>query len=334
MLLEAVKVGAGDNKAAGRWRLNSGSEMVLTVGSLSKKPVRVVVDFATAKFKGDRVVALHDHADDSVIGFWDRPDISSKGIEADLHLMEAQNEMEANVLAKAIQVGAMARAGVPIQVSIGAHPGKGGQYEKIGDEETVECNGRKYSGSGDCPLYILRGALIEEGSIVTFGADSETGRIAATRHVTPVKKEHTMSDKLKAALSKYAEKYHGLVARCVADDLDDSATASKIHASELTEKDSEITALKASLTALEAKVTELSTSLAAKATSQETSDKVKAAAKSSDKAIEFTDKGEGDKFEPKTLTEAMNGMIKAGRKERGFALRAVAINEYPNVDRK
>jgi len=228
--------------------------MVLTVPSLGKRPVRVVIDLATAKFSGDKVVALYGHEEEKVVGFWNRGNISSIGIEADFHVIEPVNSMEANVLPEAVIVKAIARSGVPIQSSVGAAPGKEGFYDLIGADSKVQCNGREYNGAGDMSLYVLRAADIFEGSFVTFGADSETGRVAAHRHTPVKKKEIPMSDKLKALLGKYPEKYHGLVARCVAEEHDEATITNKIHASELADVNKEVETLRASNIILQAEL--------------------------------------------------------------------------------
>ncbi len=275
MLFEATRVGDGDAKSSGRWRMNSGSEMVLTVKSLSKKPIRAVIDFASAKFKGDKIVSLYGHDDEKVVGFWNKGIIDSAGIEADLNLVVPQNSMEAEVLPEAVAVNAMTRAGVPIQVSVGASPGPDGSWEKVKKGETITCNGREYHGAkddSDLDLYILRGGEVFEGSICTFGADSHTGRIAAKKSHSipsldnPGEQEATMSDKLKKLLGDHPEKYHGLVARCVAEDMDEATISQKIRAEEDKVKDDEIKALKAQVSTLTAEKTALEEAAAATGT--------------------------------------------------------------------
>lgn len=325
MIFTAERIGDGENEAAGRWRLNSGSEMILTVPALNKKPIRAVIDIASAKMKNgqDRIVALYGHDDEKVIGFWDKG-VFAQNIEADLHLIKPKDEMEANVLRESVAVAAMARSGVPIQVSVGAEPGTSGKWKYIPPGEKISCNGREYCGDGELPLYVLESGEVYEASIVTFGADSVTGRIAARLHLPVFKEEAPMSDKLKALLGKFAQKHHGLVARCVAESEDEAVITSKVHAAELAEKDAEIAALKAENEALKAKKTE---------EVKATDDKVKAAAKAADRGVTFSEKTEEKTDEPKTLTAAMTAMQAAGAKERGFALRAAALAKYPNVQR-
>lgn len=62
--------GTSSQERQGRWRLNAGSEMIVSVNGLNKdKPIRLVVDLATCKPKNEKVVALSDHDSSQIIGY-------------------------------------------------------------------------------------------------------------------------------------------------------------------------------------------------------------------------------------------------------------------------
>lgn len=344
LLANAERTGDGPENSAGRWRLNAGSEMYLTVPGLnSGKTIRVVLDVSSAKFAAKRIVALSEHEGRHVIGFWDNPAFigAAGSVEGDLHMVRPSSQEEAQVLAEAVRLNALIKANVPIQTSIGAEAGPDGEFELVPAGKSIEINGRKYEGGGETPLYILRGGLITEASVVTFGADAETGRLAARKpeSTTPLTKETPMSDKLKALLSIHAEKHHGLVARCVAEGLDEVAINNKVHAAELDDKDKQIEALKASLATCESTILDLKSKVKAddynqgekdKKSQQEATEKLQQMA-----AAKQPEHGGEKKHEntPTTVTEAMKAAIAAGRKERGFELRAALLRENPNLQR-
>jgi hypothetical protein len=343
LLANAEKAGDGPENSSGRWRLNAGSEMYLNVGSLNDgKTVRVVLDVGSARFAAKRIVALSEHEGRHVIGYWDNPGFvgASGSVEGDLHMVRPSSQEEAAVLAEAVRLNALIKANVPIQTSIGAEAGPDGTFELVPAGKSVEINGRKYDGGGDTPLYILRGGLITEASVVTFGADAETGRLAAKKPESPTQstKETPMSDKLKALLGKYAEKHHGLVARCVAEGADETVIATKVHAAESDEKDKQIESLKASLTLAENTINDLKSKV--KADDYNQGDKDKTAQQDATQKLQQMaaskqpEHGE-KKVEPTetTVSGAIKAAIAAGAKERGFELRAKVLAANPNLQR-
>ena len=80
---------------------------------------------------------------------------------------------------------ALAKAGVPLQASIGADVGS---IENIAAGASVTVNGREFAG----PISVARGAVLRETSVVLFGADGQTSAAIAAEanEVSP------MSDKL------------------------------------------------------------------------------------------------------------------------------------------
>ena len=330
----------------GRWKLNAGSEMIVAVQGINKgEPIRLVLDLAACKPKNAKIHALSDHDNTKVIGYWDNFECVTGGIYADLHLVQPKDAVEAEVLPEAVRTNAMIRSGVPIQVSVGADAGANGTWELA--EGKVSVNGREYDGSGDIPLYILRGGELFESSIVPFGADDQTGRLAAKKHQNPVNSETSMSDSLKVLLGKFAEKHHGLVARCVAEGADEAAITAKVHASDMDEKDKALKAASDKIAGLEAELAKCKAESEAKASDyaqrgnesqeRESVQKMQLAAGST-QTVKFgsTDK-DGKKVEAtsaKTMTEAMKVIAAAHPELKGFALRKAARAAFPNAEEK
>ena len=299
----------------GRWRLNAGSLMTLPVPGLNDdkngapQPVNLIVDLEGVTFARSRVPALSGHDSSQIIGYWDTPDIVRagsfcEGIEADLHFVIPRDDHEREIFREASRLKALSEQGVPLQVSVGIEPGPDGEWEKVTDASVV-VNGRTYMNDSEYPLFILRNGRVFESSMCTFGADSETGRVAASKP-TPVIKEHTMSDRLKVLLSKHAEAHHGLIARCVAKDESDADIVQKIHSAELQAKDSEITKLQARLKASEDDI-----EAKAKAKAEDDEDEAKAKAKA--KAEDEDEDEDEDCKEDKTKAKAKAGSTKAVR---------------------
>lgn len=373
------RVGDGDPKSHGRWRLNSGSEMLQAIkgvsaeekdGSLS--PVRVVLDLASARFANDRITALsaHETGSKDIIGYWDRGDISSRGVEMDLHLIDTSDDSNKLLFQEAARLGALIKAGVPVEVSVSAEPADASGWEKVEAGKSIQLNARNYSGDGELPLYVLRNARIYEASIVTFGADSQTGRVAATRN-PPVMKEKPMAETSlsKAGCEALQAKYPARKALVAALYIEHSGDAAKVHdgvrAAEMDERDDEIKALKAAM----AKQDEVIKCLKAEKESQESETEkndeeveekagakaaklhaaklaelvehveavnkeiaVLKAAKGAVQTIAHKDRQEsGDA--PKTVTAAMQAEIAAGSTLRGIKLREHVLAKNPKLVR-
>lgn len=251
----------------GRWRLNAGSEMVVVIPGINEdkkgeaQPVRLVLDLRTFKFKNPRITALNEHQGEVVLGFWDSSSVDpAAGFDADLHITTPKDAVEAGALEDCVRLKAHVRAGVPIQASVGAEaqPGKG-RWETVKAGETVTLNGRTYAGAGETPLVVLYDGQAYETSLVTFGADSQTGRVAATIAKPPVTtKESSMSDLLDDLLGEFPnEKHHGLIARQVRAKATAPTIRTAVHAAmdaEASDKDKEIEKLKASVATLSAQL--------------------------------------------------------------------------------
>lgn len=187
--------GPASKKAnAGRWRLNAGSEMRMTVWGVNMRagpwgpqpePIRCVIDMASAEFDKPVIPAFYAHIEAmwSTVGNWSNGEISASGIVADLTTYTPRTDAEADMFAYAVAVKSLIDQGHPWEASVGAYSALGlDGWELVPAGATVQCNGRSYDGAGDEPLYILRSARVCESSVVMYGADRDTGRLAAGRH--------------------------------------------------------------------------------------------------------------------------------------------------------
>lgn len=337
MLLAESLMAPGSNTSEknGTWRLNAGSEMNFTLDGLNNgKPLRLVVDLDSVKPKNQKIPAFVNHDPLQVVGYWDGFKRDIDGIHMDFHLVKPADEVQAAALPEVARVAALIGNGVPVQVSIGADAGEKGSWDKV--EGKIMLNGREYDGDGDLPLFVLRGGEIEESSFVSFGADARTGRIAAHAEKLPVMKEAPMSDTLKVLLGKFPEKHHGLVARCVAENLSEADIITKIHASDDADKDNQIKCLTDEIAVLKAKLDDYAQKGQEKQ-EKESADKL-AASKGSKTGIKFGGEPEGKQTETKVQCKTMSEAIKATASKhpnlKGFALRKQARAEYPDAEEK
>ncbi len=173
-------------KRDGRWTLNNGSEMLLTIPDLAPGkddsgnplPIRAVVDLETLRPMAPRIVALRDHDPHRPVGsFHDFAISIAEGVSAAFDLAKPSAE---GALIDAREIGDLLAAEVPLQASLGAEPGPSGSWQRIADGQSVIVNGKPFQGGGSAPLYVLRGGRIFETSVVTFGADDQTGKMAAS----------------------------------------------------------------------------------------------------------------------------------------------------------
>lgn len=349
LVAEKVQVdpAAAPADSQGRWKLNAGSEMVVTVEGLNpnkkgeSQPIRLVIDLAACKPKNPKIHALADHDHAKVMGFWDAFVCGSEGIFADLHLVQPTSTIEAELIPEAVRTAAFIRTGVPIQVSVGADAGENGSWELAAGKVMV--NGREYDGDGDMPLYILRCGELFESSIVTFGADDKTGRLAAKQNNPPVKQEANMSDKLKALLGKFPEKHHGLVARCVAEDHDESTITNNVHAADMAEVTAELTATKEKLATVEAELATVKAEKQPEAEEvvvEETTVTAKQGTVGAKRTVKFGSSDGADDVKKVTATkvvtmsQAMKVTAEKHPELKGFALRKAARAAFPTAEEK
>lgn len=178
---------------SGRWITYSGDEIQLAIDGLSRvdkdknlEPIRVVVDLATLTAQAPTILALNNHDRSQPMGSWQDIDIDvARGVTMSLTLAEPSAPTS---LVYVREVRDLLAAKAPLQASIGAIPGPKGYWELIAPGETVTVNGQTFTAGAadsDAPLYILRGGELFETSVVPFGADPHTGRLAAAASKEP-----------------------------------------------------------------------------------------------------------------------------------------------------
>lgn len=337
--VHALRLGDGTAGALGRWRINAGSPMILKVPQLRKNgPIRCIIDLASFLPPPGRIKALSNHKDTQVVGYWDSMSVSSAGIDGDLFMVQPKNEIEAAVLPEAVRNRVLIEAGVPMEVSIGAETSDGGSWDPV-EPGKITLNAREYDiPDDDIPTFILRRGTAFESSIVTFGADAETGRIAAEKKANS--EEPTMTDKptLKAIIARYDEKRHALIARIYAEhegrpETIEAAIRDGIRAADDADKDGQIEALKSEVAALKAKAEEYEKKNKEKEDDGEKAEgKAKAKAGGSQTGVRFVGStGAGSGASPKTRLEAMQLTHSEDSTLAGRALLRATEAKFPDL---
>lgn len=135
----------------------------------------VVVDLSGLRVSAKSRPILRDHDTSRIVGHTDEITVNSGSIKVS-GTVSAANEHAREVVESSAN-------GFPWQASIGASVQKMSFVDK---GETVEVNGRKFSG----PLYVARQATLGEVSFVALGADDNTSAsVAAGKHSS---QEHDM----------------------------------------------------------------------------------------------------------------------------------------------
>jgi hypothetical protein len=220
--------------ADGRWVLYTGQEVLVAIPGLSPVdddgepfPIRVVFDLASLTAP-PRFVALQDHDQAQRVGSWSDTQIADS-ITASLRLVEVKDPIQAEALEDVIRLQAEIQSGVPLQVSLGVGPGPQGAWQRIAPGQSVTVNGRTFTAGPDetaIPLVVLRGGLIEEASLLTFGADSDTGRAAA--HRTHKAAPMITAERLQNLQKAHAAKHHGKILALCAAGMDDTQIAAQV----------------------------------------------------------------------------------------------------------
>lgn len=320
--MTSQRIGNGQEGSAGRWCLNTGAGMLLFIPSLcSDGPVRVYVDLASVRAVVGRMVALADHDSTRVIGYWDNIVTDATGICADLFLASPANDQQAEVIPDAIRIRTLVDSGVPLQVSIGANDA-GGQYVAIDSEDEI-------------PTFRLVGANLFEASVLTFGADDATGRIAAHK-LTAIESPKMAPSILASLFAKLPEKHHMRAAKLFAEGKSESDIAASIQAAEVSEKDEMIASLQAQVAALSAEIAAAKAAKCEDAHKDEESDEekkkkktvedVEAAASSTDSTVRFVPPVAA----PASRLDAINAVVASG-KAKGTAAIAEAARQYPTL---
>lgn len=291
--LEAPLVAA--DATAGTWRISSGAEVRTSIAALNNgRLIRLVIDLATLRAAAASIPALIDHQDwmGTLVGAWDEIAIA-EAVTGKLRMLDVPAGQEA-LFGAVVQARTLVAQRIPLQASVGVAPdaARQGRYERL--SAATQVNGRLIDPAADpdVPVYVLRNGLLEEASLVVFGADSATGRLRRTDTDTSTPKDPTMSfDLLKALLAKHPEN-KSRVAELVAEGKDQAAIEGQLALEATAALAADRDDLKAKLAAMTTERDELKAKLA------------KGAGKSQE--MPGAGGGEDDQAVPKDLTAALS----------------------------
>lgn len=328
-----------------RWRLNSGARMRTCVGGIGE--CELIIDLSGVSFEHPEIPMLREHGR--------RPNIEGSdwyivpcgrftGCAVDptgiygvplVYTPETPAEEEMPSLKEGGEVAALMKRGHPWQSSV-VITGALAQYERVNPGQDAQVNGRTEA-AGDhidaLPLFILRAGVVSEASVCLFGADADTGAVAASRPdpTNPKKPESPVSD-IKALLARHGKKHAAFLANAVADGKSDEQIAAELSASVETDhnaalaaKDAELTKANAALTAANAKTAELQAKLDAMADPEADAEK-NADGTPKDKTVAAGTSANGM---PKDILAGMAALSKEGSKLIGFPLRKAALKRWP-----
>lgn len=315
-----------------KWRLNSGAVMLTWVGGLGL--VALVIDLATARFEADRISMLREHDQwTGPIGRWENLTVEAAGDTAGIYgtpivytpdpTKPAEAEMKS--LKAGGEVAALIERKHPWQASVTATSAVS-DYERVLPGQSTLVNGQSITASDDIhapPLFIARNSVISEASVCTFGADADTGSVAASRTSTPAT-EPTMSDRLTALLNRHGDKHAGRIAIALkANKTDDQISVELSDATEADHK-AALAAEAAKTAGVQAKLDEATTKLAdlqAKLDALKVGDEGEATPPATE--------GESKNSAPKSVTAGMAILKREGSKLDGFKLRSAALHRWP-----
>lgn len=339
--LVAVEQAADKPKVSGgRWRLNAGSEMIQVVRGLNMKqggwgqypaPIRCVIDLASAAFAKPVIRCLVNHREWSwtsdfgnIVGQWIDAKISDAGIDASLRWLEARTDAERDVLATAIHARALVEQGDPMEASIGADTENGlKDFELVPAGTTISLNGRTYSGDGELPLYAVRNARIAEASLVPWGADDQTGQLAASLHPSTQDPTMTIAARIKALRAKHPNREALILAALEADKTDEQISAD-VFAAERAEFEEQKKAL-----AAEKQEHEQAKLAASKTPAKPATVRASDTGAAGDPPPPSA--GQGGTVGPKTFLEARAQVQAANPNLKGLALQAKVRESYPDL---
>jgi hypothetical protein len=136
----------------------------------------VVVDLDSAQAPRQTVPVPMGHNTDKIVGHTSSIEITQQRIYATGVVSGSGKSAQ--------KVVALAKNGFPWQASIGANAKK---MEYVDKGDTVKVNGRNWEG----PLYVARGAVIREISMVPMGADGNTSAAVAASYTGETNMEFT-----------------------------------------------------------------------------------------------------------------------------------------------
>jgi hypothetical protein len=311
----------------GVWLVHNGTPVVTCVDGLNDGNLIVlVVDLTTLTAPSPTLPALFQHS--IPIGTWSEITIDpALGVTERLSLVESTDPATQALIEfeRARAVRAMQAQGFPWQASIGAIPGPSGRYEPITATTTI--NGREIT-PGDLPVFCLRGGVLNETSVVLFGADDRTGRIAASRAThQPAITETPMADpipakqRLGALTTRLGAHHKDRIALALVDGASDEQIVEDCGKADSADAKTKLDALTTENAALKTKCAELEQKLAALTPGSGTPPPADPTASKTQQSAA-----------PTTLHAAMLSLTAGGCKLKGIALHREAIAKYPHLD--
>jgi hypothetical protein len=239
-------------KGDGLWLTYTGGVVRTWIPGLNgDDEINLVIDLATLTAAGPTIPTLADHW--VPVGTWSEVAINPTEILSRLKLLDAPAEsFGLYMFDRARELRLSMQQGLPWQASIGAKVGPDGRFELLTAPAMV--NGQQVELSPERPTYVLRGGILTEQSIVLFGADDQTMRVAASAaRLLPPTKDHTMSsektikERLDALTAKLGAPRRPQLAVMLAEGCTDDEAVSKV-------KDEETAALQAQVADLTSKL--------------------------------------------------------------------------------
>lgn len=337
-----VQVDQGEGKPK-RWRLNSGARMKTQIGGIGR--ALLIIDLAGVTFEHPEFSMLREHgrqpateADENAwyvnpIGRWMQTAVDATGIYGvpNVYTPESPLEEKMHSMLEGAEVAALIKRGHPWQASVRII-GDTADYELVAPGQSAVVNGRTEVADDDLdapPLLICRRCVVTEASVCLFGADSQTGAVAASRTTTQAT-ETTMSDRLEALLKRHGNKHAGAIAIALAAKKTDDQISAELsdaqeadHKAALAAKDAELAKLTEANAALTKSVTEMQTKLEALKTDDDKEDE--------EKKTPAATAGESKNSAPKSVLAGMAILTKEGSKLTGFKLRAAALSRFPKL---
>jgi hypothetical protein len=268
-LLAPAAIPVQRDGTATRWTLYTGALVqTLVYGVNQSRLINLIIDLSTLTSPA-KIPALAGHiaVPTAVLGDWTKISQDAEGLGADFTPLVIPAEA-VDLFNSARAISALLAAKIPLQASVGVEPGPAGEYVRLTAPTTVNgmlIDPAQYSD----PVFVLRGGLLTEGSVVLFGADNQTGpRLAALAELAAAanpsahhSKDHPMQDRLKTLLAKFPD-HVALVAQRLADGADDTAIADAVTGAKLSALTTERDTLKAESAALTQERDALKTELA------------------------------------------------------------------------
>jgi len=316
-MMTRLLAASATRRTDGTWLTHSGAVVRTFIPGLANdQDIDLVIDLATLTVAAPEIPALSDHW--LPVGKWAAVAIAPAEITGKLQLLETPPESHGlHPFDEARALRLSLAQDMPWQASIGAKPGPDGGYERI--TTALSINGRTVE-PGDRPMYVLRGGVLTEMSIVLFGADDQTMRVAASqsplRNLEPTMSEKPIKERLAALTARFGAPRRERLAVLLAEGCSDEDTAEKMTDEIAAGKDTELADLKGKLEAVTVENASLKEQLAAL------------------KPAETTQPTGGvqQSATPKTLVAAQLAAVgQDGKPMRGFAALRAARAAHPTL---